>query len=42
MASDPKEAILDNILGDDHVGLTILYYPKNISTIMTIWQWSLT
>jgi hypothetical protein len=21
--------------------LTILYYPRNISTLMTIWKWSL-
>ncbi len=33
---DPKESILDNILRDDHVNLTILYYLGNISMIMTI------
>jgi hypothetical protein len=38
---DPKESILDNILGDDHVGLTILYYLGNISIVMTIWKWLL-
>jgi len=36
MAFDLKEAILDDILGDNHVGLTILYCSKNISTIMII------
>jgi hypothetical protein len=36
MASDPREAILDNILGDDHVGLTVLYCFRDISVIMTI------
>jgi hypothetical protein len=41
MASDPREAILDNILGHDHVGLTILYCPRNISPVMTIWKWIL-
>jgi hypothetical protein len=38
---DPREAILDNILGQDHVGLTIFYYPRDLSMIMTIWKWSL-
>jgi len=33
-AFDSKEAIMDNILGDDHVALTILYYPRNISMLM--------
>jgi hypothetical protein len=33
---DPKEAVLDNQLGEDHVGLNILYCPKDVSTIMTI------
>ncbi len=36
--SNPKEAILDNILGDDHVNLTILYCLEDISTMMTIWK----
>jgi len=35
---DPGEVIQD-ILGDDHFGLTILYYLGDISTIMTIWKW---
>jgi len=39
MASDLREVILDNILGDDHVSLTIFYYLGDISTIMTIWKW---
>jgi hypothetical protein len=41
MASDPREAILDDILGHDHVNLTILYYLGNILAIMTIWKWPL-
>jgi hypothetical protein len=28
--------------GHDHVGLTILYYPRDILAVMTIWKWSLT
>jgi hypothetical protein len=36
MASDPREAILDNILEDDHVGLTVLVCFRDISVIMTI------
>ncbi len=42
MASNPREAILDDILGDDHIGLTILYYPEDILEVMTIWKWPLT
>jgi hypothetical protein len=38
---DMREAILDDILGDGHVGLTILYCPGNILAVMTIWKWSL-
>ncbi len=38
---DPRKAILDDILGDDHVGLTIFYCRRYISTVMTIWKWSL-
>jgi len=41
ITSDPREAILDNIIGQDHVGLTIFYYPRDLSMIMTIWKWSL-
>jgi hypothetical protein len=33
-----KEAILDNILTHDHVNLTILYYPGDILTTITIWK----
>jgi hypothetical protein len=36
-----KEAILDDILGHDHVSLTILYYLGNILAVMTIWKWML-
>jgi hypothetical protein len=35
------EAILDDHLGEDHVGLCILYYLGTMSTIMTIWKWPL-
>jgi hypothetical protein len=38
---DPKEAIFDDILGDDHVSLTIIYYLGDISTVMSIWKWPL-
>jgi hypothetical protein len=41
MASDPREAILDDNFGHDHVDLTIFYYIGNILTIMTIWKWPL-
>ncbi len=41
MAFDLREVILDNILKDDHVNLTIFYCLGDISTIMTIWKWSL-
>jgi hypothetical protein len=30
MVSDPREAIMDDILGHDHVSLTILYYLGDI------------
>jgi hypothetical protein len=33
---DPREVIMDNILKDDHFGLTILYCLGDISMIMTI------
>jgi hypothetical protein len=32
---------MDDILGQDHVDLTIYYYTRNISMVMTIWKWSL-
>jgi hypothetical protein len=38
---NPKEAILDNQLGEDHVGMNISYCSNNVSTIMTIWKWLL-
>jgi hypothetical protein len=40
-ACDPQEVILDNQLGEDHVGLCILYCPRTMSIVMTIWKWSL-
>jgi hypothetical protein len=39
--SNPREAILNDIFGCDHFGLTILYCPRDISAIMTIWKWLL-
>ncbi len=41
IAYDPREAIFDNQLGEDHVGVNILYYSNNISVVMTIWKWLL-
>jgi hypothetical protein len=41
MAFDAREAILDDILGHNHVRLTIFYCPRDISAIMTIWKWML-
>ncbi len=41
IACDPREAILDNQLGEDHVRVSILYCPNNVSMVMTIWKWLL-
>jgi hypothetical protein len=41
IACDPREVVLDNKLGEDHVGVTILYCLNNISMVMTIWKWPL-
>jgi hypothetical protein len=41
IACDPREAILDNQLSEDHVGVSILYYLNNISIVMMIWKWLL-
>ncbi len=41
ITSNPKEAVLDNQLGEDHVGLNILYCPNNVLVIMIIWKWPL-
>jgi hypothetical protein len=38
---DPMEAIVDDHLGEDHVGLCILYCFSTMSIIMTIWKWPL-
>jgi hypothetical protein len=38
---DPHEAILDDRLGEDHVGLCISYCFVTMSIMMTIWKWSL-
>lgn len=38
---DPKEAMLDDDLGEDHVELFILYCHDDISTIMNSWKWPL-
>jgi hypothetical protein len=41
IACDPREVVFDNKLGEDHVGVSILYCPNNVSAIMTIWKWPL-
>jgi hypothetical protein len=41
IACDLREAILDNQLSEDHVGVSILYYLNNISIVMMIWKWLL-
>jgi hypothetical protein len=41
IACDPREVALDNKLGEDHVGVSILYCLNNISVVMTIWKWPL-
>jgi hypothetical protein len=41
VAYDPHEIVLDNQLGEAHVGLCILYCLEIVSTLMTIWRWSL-
>jgi hypothetical protein len=41
IAYDSKEAVLDNHLGEDHVGVSILYCPSNVSRVMIIWKRSL-
>jgi hypothetical protein len=41
VACDPHEATLDDQLGEDHVGLCILYCPVTMSIMMTIWKWTL-
>jgi hypothetical protein len=37
----PKEEVLDDDLGEDHVGLCILYCLDDILVIMNIWRWPL-
>jgi hypothetical protein len=41
IAYDPRKTNFENKLGEDHVGMNILYYSNNISMVMTIWKWSL-
>jgi hypothetical protein len=41
VACNSQEAILDDRLGEDHVGLCILDFPTTTSTMMTIWEWPL-
>jgi len=41
VACDPHEAIFDDQLGEDHVGLYILYFLAIMSIVMTIWNWLL-
>ena len=38
---DPQEVVLDDRLGEDHVGLCILYCPMIVLAMMTIWKWPL-
>jgi hypothetical protein len=38
---DPREALLDNQLGEDHVGVSILYCLNNVLVVMMIWKWPL-
>jgi hypothetical protein len=42
MVFEMRETILDNILGHDHVDLTIFYYPRDNSMVLIIWKWLLT
>lgn len=42
IACDPRGAILDNKLGEDHLGVSILYCPNNVLKVMTTWKWPLT
>jgi hypothetical protein len=41
VACNPQEVVLDDRLGEDHVGLCILYCLTTMSTVMTIWKWPL-
>jgi hypothetical protein len=41
IACGPREVALDNQLGEDHVGVNILYSPDNILMVVTIWKWLL-
>jgi hypothetical protein len=41
MACDPREEVLDNKLGEDHVGVNILYCPNNVLEVMTTSKWPL-
>ncbi len=38
---DSREEVLDDDLGEDHVGLFILYCLNDILVIMNIWRWPL-
>jgi hypothetical protein len=40
IACDPKEAVINNKLGEDHVGVSILYCLSDVSIVMIIWKWS--
>jgi hypothetical protein len=41
IACDLREAMLDDDLGKDHVGILILYCLDDILTVMSIWRWLL-
>ncbi len=41
IAYDPRKAIFNNQLGENHVGVNLLYCPSNVLVVMTICKWSL-
>ncbi len=41
IACDPREVIVDDLLSEVHVRVSILYYLNNILVVMTIWKWPL-
>jgi len=41
IAKGPSEIVFNDWLGEDHVGLYILYCPMIMSIVMSFWKWSL-
>jgi hypothetical protein len=41
IACDPREVMFNDDLGEDHVGIFILFCPYDISAVMSIWRWQL-